>query len=325
MSYGAGVKADVSNAIGEAVERFVPGTHRGELMEAQHLARYWWISNLVRGRRVLDAGCGVGYGTAMLAQAGAAEVVGVDVAPDAVAAASDAHPELAFQVADVHALPFEPGRFDVVVCFEVIEHLTEQDETIAELARLVTTDGVLALSSPNRDVYPAGNPHHLHEYVPDELEAALGAHFAYVELVRQHDWLASTILTDDRVADATTTDLDVALGKAIGLDPGSETYTIALASRQPLPSPPRGVAVLADPDEVHAALKLGAQALGLKAERDLARTDLRNLEAIEAQLRADNAKLLQELQIVQQRLRAIHGSPLWRLSAPLRRLLARRR
>jgi O-antigen biosynthesis protein len=318
------VEADVSNAIGEAVERFVPGKHTGELMEAQHLARYWWVSSLVPGRRVLDAGCGVGYGSAILSRAGAAEVTGVDVAPDAVDAAIDAYPGVGFQVADVHALPFEAARFDVVICFEVIEHVEGQDEVIAELARVLAPDGILALSSPNRGVYPAGNPHHLHEYVPDELEAALRTHFPHVALMRQHDWLASAVLTDDRVAEATLSDLDVGVAKAIGLEPGSETYTVALASRRPLPSL-RGHAVLASPDEVRTALELGARARALEAQRDQALEDLRNLEAVEAQLRSEKAILGEQLEEVQRRLRAIHASLPWRLGARLRRLLSRRR
>jgi SAM-dependent methyltransferase len=306
------VDADLSNPIGEAAERFVPGKGRGELMEAEHLARYWWAGDLVAGRTVLDAGCGVGYGAAMLAAAGAAEVVGVDVAADAIAAAAAANPGIDFTVGDIHALPFDDGRFDVVVCFEVIEHVDGQDEAIAELSRVLGDDGVLAMSSPNRGVYPAGNPHHLHEYVPDELRAALGARFANVELRRQHDWIASAVLADDQVADEGLADLRVEVAKAFGLDPGSETYTIALATRAVLPPAP-GRVVLGGVGELREALELAAQTPGLKA-------DLANLQRIEAQLRDENAILLEQLEEVRATLRRIHASPLWRLTRPLRGL-----
>ena len=56
--------------------------------------------------------------------------------------------------------------FDLVVCFEVIEHLEEPDAALRELERVVAADGVVLVSSPNRDVYEPGNPHHLHEYTP---------------------------------------------------------------------------------------------------------------------------------------------------------------
>ena len=145
--------ADLSDRIGQADERFVPGTADGELMEVEHFARYRWASQLVAGRRVLDAGCGVGYGSALLADAGAAEVVGLDLSAKAVHAAAQGVPANAtFVTGDVHTLAFEDERFDVVVCFEVIEHVEAQDEVIAELARVLAADGVLVVSSPNRDV-----------------------------------------------------------------------------------------------------------------------------------------------------------------------------
>ena len=195
--------ADLSDRIGQADERFVPGTADGELIEVEHLARYRWAGQLVAGRAVLDAGCGVGYGSAMLARAGAARSSGSTSRPRRSRPPAQTAPANAsFVVGDVHALPFEAGRFDLVVCFEVIEHVECQDDVIAELARVLAPGGVLAISSPNRDVYPAGNPHHLHEYVPEELRSALAAHFEHVQLRRQHAWLASAVLDDEQAADA---------------------------------------------------------------------------------------------------------------------------
>jgi SAM-dependent methyltransferase len=311
------VEADLSNRVGYAAERFVPGERRGELIEVEHLARYWWVSTLAAGRRVLDAGCGVGYGTALLARAGAADAVGIDVADEALAAAAAASPELEFTQADVHDLPFPDDRFDVVVCFEVIEHLERQDEAIAELARVLTPDGVLAMSSPNRGVYPTGNPHHVHEYRPDELRAALSVHFAHVELHRQHDWVASAVLDDGAVASADLTVLEADAGKAVGLPPDSETYTIALAAHRLLPNVP-GRVVLGSVDEVRDGLLQGLRA---KTALD----DVARLQRVEAQLREENRILLDALEEVRGTLRAIHGSLLWRGTRPLRRLARRRR
>ena len=70
------------------IERFDPDLMGGSLLEAEHLARYRWAGALVEGKRVLDAGCGTGYGSELLASQGAAEVVGVDVDADAIEAAS---------------------------------------------------------------------------------------------------------------------------------------------------------------------------------------------------------------------------------------------
>jgi SAM-dependent methyltransferase len=302
------VDAELSNRIGEADERFVPGTADGSLMEAEHLVRYWWATGLAEGRRVLDAGCGVGYGSAMLAGAGAAEVVGIDVAAGAVEAASAAAPANAtFAVADVHALPFEDARFDLVVCFEVIEHVERQDEVIAELARVLAPGGVLAVSSPNRDVYPSGNPHHVHEYVPEELRAALAERFPHVELRRQHDWVASAVLDDEQAADAALASRpELALAKVFSAAPGSETYTIALAGREPLPRLPGRVLM---------GGLLRFQPLVQALERDVAA-----LQDIEARLRADNATLLGAIEEELAARRRLEASVSWRITRPLRAL-----
>jgi 2-polyprenyl-3-methyl-5-hydroxy-6-metoxy-1,4-benzoquinol methylase len=321
LGYGAVVQQDLSNRVGNAAERFVPGQGRGELMEAQHVARYWWAAGLVGQKRVLDAGCGVGYGSAMLAAAGAEEVIGIDIARAAVAGAEQVYPGVAFAVADVRALPFDDGRFDVVVCFEVIEHLNGQPEVIAELARVLAPDGVLAISSPNRGVYPEGNPHHVHEYTSDELATALAQHFSHVELRRQHDWLASAILDDAQVGDQRVADLGVDVGKVWGPSPAAETYTIALAGRAALPNVGARL-ILAGADELRQSLVLGAGARRVEAERDRLRADLRRTQA---QLDSERSALLGELEQVRETLRRIHNSRLWRLSKPLRELRRWRR
>jgi 2-polyprenyl-3-methyl-5-hydroxy-6-metoxy-1,4-benzoquinol methylase len=330
VRYGPVVEADLSNRVGDADERFVPGSARGSLIEAQHLARYLWATPLARGRRVLDAGCGVGYGTAMLGDAGAAEAVGVDISAAAVEAASDGAPSnTSFLTGDVHALPFDDGRFDLVVCFEVIEHVDRQDEVIAELARVLAPGGVLALSSPNRDVYVRGNPHHVHEYVPQELRAALERCFAHVDLYRQHDWMTSAVLDDAQVAvDGVGEALDLRLAKVFGERPGSEPYTIALASRQPLPVV-AGTAVLGAAAEARAWLeelsqlrddvgRNGHMITSLTVERDRARADVATLQDIEEQLRSDVNLLVGELEQVRTTVRAMRGSVSWRLTRPLR-------
>ena len=164
------------------------------LIAAEHLARYWLAADLASGLDVLDAGCGVGYGAEMIARAGASRVVGIDLAPEAIATASERAGELAdFQVGDVQDLPFDEGSFDLVVCFEVLEHLEDPEPAITALKGVLREGGLLIVSSPNRGVYPPGNPHHLHEFTLEELRDALTARFANVVLMRQHPWLASLI------------------------------------------------------------------------------------------------------------------------------------
>src|SRR5215210_917140 len=90
----------------ESPERFDPEDGAGTLMAAEHFARYRWAAQLVAGARVLDAGCGSGYGTAILAAARPAALTAVDVAEAAVELTRAAvGGDVDAQVADVRELP----------------------------------------------------------------------------------------------------------------------------------------------------------------------------------------------------------------------------
>lgn len=232
-------------------ERFVPGEMHG-LIEAEHLARYVWAATLASGRVVLDAGCGVGYGLQMLTEAGAASVTGVDIASEAVQTArARLGADADVLQGDIAALPFDDASFGLVVCFETIEHVGSQDKVLDELRRVLTSDGLLLISSPNRHVYLQGNPYHVHEFTPEELEHALSRRFANVRLVRQQGWLASAIGDDTLLGSASGEVKIDAISKIAGVEPGHETFTLALASGGPLPSD-RSLAVLTDLAELDA-------------------------------------------------------------------------
>lgn len=219
-------------------ERFDPATMHGEIIEAEHLARYRWVSPLAADRRVLDAGCGTAYGSLLLAEAGALEVTGVDRASDVLDAVREKLPAtVALEEGDVTALPYEDGRFDLVVCFEVIEHLEDPGRALDEFRRVLAPAGLLAVSSPNRNVYPPGNPHHVHEYTPAELEDELSSRFAFTDLRRQHTWITSGVLDDEqfRRSDDASLGEDVRVRKLGADEPGGELYTIALAGQDELP------------------------------------------------------------------------------------------
>jgi len=169
-------------------ERLIPGEVDVDLLN-EHLARYAFAARLARGKRVLDAGCGAGYGSAELAGA-ADSVVGVDVAPEAIAFAT-AHyqlPNLRFEQGSCTALPNPGGCFDLVVAFEVIEHLTDWRAFLAETRRVLAPNGQLVVSTPNRLYYtesrgPRGaNPFHVHEFDFAEFCAELLAVFPHVSL-----------------------------------------------------------------------------------------------------------------------------------------------
>jgi 2-polyprenyl-3-methyl-5-hydroxy-6-metoxy-1,4-benzoquinol methylase len=182
----------------EHPERVNMDEHRGRLIASEHVARYLWGAQLARGRTVLDAGCGTGYGAKLIVEAGADRVVGVDISEDAVAEASEFNTSERVEIhqADLRSLPYADGEFSLVMCFEVIEHVEDRGAILDELARVLGREGILCISTPNRRVYPPGNPHHLHEYEPQEFAEVLGKHFSHVELHRQTAWLGSAILSD---------------------------------------------------------------------------------------------------------------------------------
>src|ERR1035438_10067223 len=106
-------------------ERLIPGEVDVDLLN-EHVARYTFASRLARGKRVLDGGCGAGYGSAELDRT-ALTVVGADLAPEAVefARAHYQSPNLSFEQASCVSLPYDASSFDLVVAFEVIEHLQD--------------------------------------------------------------------------------------------------------------------------------------------------------------------------------------------------------
>jgi SAM-dependent methyltransferase len=134
-----------------------------------------------------------------------------------------------YETADVRELPFEDASFDLVVCFEVIEHIDGQEQALDELKRVLAPGGLLAISSPNPDVYVEGNPHHVHELRPDELSQLLGARFATTALFQQHDFTASCVLTDASAVLDDGSPIAASVHKLHARNGGDAPYTIALA------------------------------------------------------------------------------------------------
>ncbi len=168
-------------------ERIVPDETEPGIV-ALHLKRYEFALPYCRDAVVLDAGCGVGYGTAYLARE-ARRVVGVDVFADAIAYASRryASENVEFVVADVQQLPLPDATFDTVCSFEIVEHVADAERFVAELARVLKPGGTLVLSTPRAEdpaVRP-DNPFHEREFDADELRALLSAQFVSVELFGQ--------------------------------------------------------------------------------------------------------------------------------------------
>jgi len=170
------------HAIQDDGERMIPEFHHDAVVYAEHMVRYIFASRFVEGKRVLDVASGVGYGSNLLKAAGAEQIVGIDYSEQAVryGAARHAGTQPDYVLADAESLPLADAQFDVVVSFETIEHVPDPQRFLREVKRVLRSDGLFIVSTPNRGIFVEGNPFHLHEFTFAELEEALAASFSQV-------------------------------------------------------------------------------------------------------------------------------------------------
>ncbi|OGL45655.1 MAG: hypothetical protein A2W05_01840 [Candidatus Schekmanbacteria bacterium RBG_16_38_10] len=183
-------------------ERFIPG-EGGAQIYYEHLNRYLLAQKLIRGKRVLDFGCGEGYGSNILSMK-ASSVIGLDISRETVenARVKYAKGNLNFIIGDCRSIPFKDNYFDVVISFEVIEHLEEQATMIEEANRILSHDGILIISSPNKKVFTeeggALNKFHVKELYREEFVDLLEKYFSEVFLFGQDSVGGSIIWTEKR-------------------------------------------------------------------------------------------------------------------------------
>lgn len=239
-------------------ERFLPEL-AGQI-RYEHLHRYAFCQAYAKGRKVLDIACGEGYGSALLAQV-AAEVVGVDIAPEAVAHAHERYQgrfaNLTFRTGSATNIPYPDDCFDLVVSFETIEHLAEQEKMLSEIRRVLRPDGVLIISTPDRPIYHRtygeDNPFHVKELDKASFEQLLKAYFPYVELYGQRFLTGGWLQPDAPSGSVQAQTLQsyvwepsavVVTGVPIYPDP---IYWVAVCSAQPLARAPSSL--FTDPRE----------------------------------------------------------------------------
>lgn len=138
------------------------------------ISRYKFCQPYASGKRVIDAPCGVGWGTSLLRQT--RRLVGIDMNQEAVQYARSHYSNKAdFMVGDMRQLPFADESFDLVICLEGIEHVPVEigELFVKEAARVLSPSGRIILTNPLPDVNRAPNPYHAHEYTLSELEGLI--------------------------------------------------------------------------------------------------------------------------------------------------------
>jgi len=179
-------------------ERFLPWME-GAQIHYEHLHRYAFATHFVKGKKVLDLGCGEGYGTCMLAKE-AEYVAGVEIDEATVQHARSRYTRdnLEFIEGSMLAVPIEgEKKFDVAVCFEGIEHIAEHDKLLSEVKRLLKDDGLFIVSTPNKAVYTDEpdyhNPFHIKELYLHEFKALLSRYFRNARLLGQRVYAGSNL------------------------------------------------------------------------------------------------------------------------------------
>ena len=337
-------------------ERMVPWAPDIQVIY-EHLQRYYFAACLATGRRVLDVGSGEGYGTAILA-ATAESAVGIELDEQTVlhSRASYTAANLEFRQGSALDLSdFADGEFGLIACFEVIEHIAEQEQLLDEIARVLAPGGILMCSTPDRVEYSGtaeqDNPFHVRELDEPGFRELLDRRFAHVRLWGQRTTTGATMYPLEGEAGQGETFFIERDGEDWSrTDPPRPLYMIAAASVEPLPQIPGHVAI-ADPgislvrtverraEEARAAAEARLVAATQRSgalERELrdattARSvetrarlaALADLERNAADLQGHIRYLYDEIAIMHFDLRRVHASVAWRMLEQARTRLKR--
>lgn len=315
-------------------ERYIPN-EGGPVIAYEHLHRYALATGLAAGRRVLDLGSGEGYGSALMSTV-ARSVDGIDIDPDAVRHANTKYGSTSVQFArgDI-TTPLEHGDpFDLVVCFEAIEHVAEPERVVAAARAALADHGIFVVSTPNKKLYSDErsfhNEFHEHELTLDEFETLLTSAFAHVAILGQQVAGVSISWPLHAPADAATRYLDAsgrqrtAHGVGDVLEP---LYFVAICSQEAIDESILITSVFLDEQNVLIAAheELTQRVGGLKehivelethrdvvvAHKDELTKRVADLEHELKLLRADHEALTGEID-------AIHHTVSWRLTSPIR-------
>lgn len=172
-------------------ERMMP--HERGIRYYEHIFRYHFASDLVKGKNVLDAACGSGYGSDLLAKKGANKVTGIDISKEVINFCSKNYKRenLRYKSMDVTDLIFKKSDFDAVVSFETLEHVKNYKKVLSEFNRVLKKDGLLIISTPNKMTFGCNlkvpfDKYHVIEFYLDEFKKLLKkAGFEILEIYGQ--------------------------------------------------------------------------------------------------------------------------------------------
>ena len=178
-------------------ERIIPGHYQStpvdRLIYLFHTAAYDFALPYAKHAAVLDYGCGSGYGAASLAPH-CREITAIDISAEAIALAEGAYkaPNLKYhhvRPSSEQPIPFDAKSFDVVLSFQVIEHIDDPNVYLADISRVLKPGGVAIFATPDRTTrlfsfQRPWNRWHVTEYSQDSLGDLLRSHFEEVDVLK---------------------------------------------------------------------------------------------------------------------------------------------
>ena len=213
---------------GERLETFITGETMFE-----HLHRYAIALSLAEGQKVLDIACGEGYGAALLSKK-ASSVTGIDISSKAIETARKKYKNsnLRFETGDILNIPSEDASFTMITCFETIEHVEDHHKLLKELRRVLTSDGILLLSTPEMETGNKNakyiNPFHIRELTGESFKELVLSYFPNCHFYKQNSFACSFIESDTSSSpDQWYTGNYVNINK---LPPPTAKYWLAIAS-----------------------------------------------------------------------------------------------
>lgn len=311
-----------------------------------HLSIYHFAVPYTRGKRVLDAGSGSGYGTAYLAKHGA-DVLGLDGSADAVAHSNATYTQAAFSLVDLNEpLPLDTGAFEVVFSSNVFEHVANIDSLVAECGRVMKPGGLAIIAVPpivselsmEADMR---NPFHVHHFPPIAWQRKLERFFESVEC-RRHIGLGAYATEESHREQMTKWPADVTIRETDFEFPpidaaeiiADHCLTAVFLCREPRASPlPESImertpaawcegAVAAQ--LIGAASREGAEQqriiAELSAHLEAQRVELEQARASRSEAMASLEATQLQIEVVLAEAALLKSSNSWRMTSPLRAL-----
>ena len=169
------------------------GSRESYLLYLMHIKSYDFALPFCRGKRVLDIGCGKGYGVCRIADE-CTEIVGIDIDIEAISFAQEhfSLPNTSYRTvkpAEIEPLPFDDCSFDTIISFQVIEHVFDMKAYLSEIRRILRPGGIFVCATPDRTtrLFPFQKPwnyEHVTEFTKAEFKHVLQTHFSEPEIFR---------------------------------------------------------------------------------------------------------------------------------------------